>query len=83
MQIFSREETVRGSFYDAIAAKAARVVRSLHRHRDRYVKAWSAQTGISPTDAILVERQAWDASTSCMVTIVEIMTKEEAARRFG
>ena len=82
MQIHS-DGTLNGTLYAALAAKAERVTRALFRHRDRYVKAWSAQTGIKPTDAVLVERQAWDASASCMVAIVEIMTKEEATRRFG
>lgn len=37
-------------------------LRSLMRHRERYVKAWIAATGLHPTECVLVERRMGDGS---------------------
>lgn len=63
--------------------KADRMLRALMRHRERYLSAWIAQTGILPTDAVLVEREVWDRENAAMAKVVEVVTKAEAARRFG
>lgn len=66
----------------ALHAKAERMTRSLMRHRDRYLKAWLACTGLSPTDAVMVERQSFDRDTGSVVLTIEIVSKSEATRRF-
>ena len=38
-----------------IATLADRVLRSLMRHRERYLRAWIAATGLHPLEAELVE----------------------------
>lgn len=68
---------------ERLRQKADRMLRFLMRHRERYLKAWIAQTGILPTDAALVEREVWDRETVTMVKVIEIITKAEAARRYG
>lgn len=68
---------------EALRQKSARMLRALMRHRERYLKAWIAQTGILPADAVLVEREVWDRETVTMVKVIEIITKAEAARRYG
>ena len=70
------------AWVESMRAKAGRITRALFRHRDRYLKAWVAQTGILPTDAVIVERQQLDPAGATMVQIFEVMSKEEAARRF-
>lgn len=67
----------------ALRAKAERMTRSLMRHRDRYLKAWLACTGLNPTDAVMVERQSFDRDTGSVVLTVEIVSKADALRRFG
>lgn len=68
---------------EALRQKSARMLRALMRHRERYLAAWIAQTGILPTDAVLVEREAWDPQAATMIKVIEVVTKAEAARRYG
>lgn len=68
---------------ERLRQKADRMLRALMRHRERYLKAWIAQTGILPTDAVLVEREVWDRETVTIVKVVEVVTKAEAVRRYG
>ena len=51
----------------AIQQKAERIMRSLNRHRERYLRAWVAATGIDPRDAILVERHYPDGTITISV----------------
>jgi hypothetical protein len=45
----------------------------LAKHRERYVRAWVAATGIDPRDAVLVEQQHADGSVS-----IRVVHKSEA-----
>lgn len=39
---------------EQMAKRVKRIMRSLERHRERYVRAWIAATGIKPEEACIV-----------------------------
>lgn len=47
-------------FAEYVSKMAFRRMRAIDRHRERYVSAWYAQTGIDPRDAMLVEQDHAD-----------------------
>ncbi len=61
---------------DAFTEAATKAYRNLMRHRDRYLKAWLAATGIHPAEAELVERYETDGST-----VVEVRRKGPVVAR--
>jgi hypothetical protein len=52
---------------DALRAECDRVVRRLMRHRDRYLRAWIAATGLHPTEAMLEEHLSGSGSRTVVV----------------
>ncbi len=48
------------SFYDEISKSADRLFRDVIAHREKYLKAWVAETGIMPSEAVLIERKVVD-----------------------
>jgi hypothetical protein len=66
------------SFAD-VERKAAVIFRSLIRHRERYIRAWVAATGVHPKDAEIVECQELTANGVTMT--VTIRSKQEALSR--
>lgn len=57
----------------ALEAHADRVLRALMRHRERYLRAWVARTGIDPRDAELVEDLREPG-----VTVITVRVRKEA-----
>jgi hypothetical protein len=51
------------NFGERIAKLAERRLRLLARHRERYLTAWIAATGLHPTECVLVERTSADGLT--------------------
>jgi hypothetical protein len=49
-------------------ALVGRILRSLARHRERYVRAWIAATGMHPTECVLV---SWTTADGRHVTSIE------------
>ncbi len=49
---------------------ADRLIRSLMRHRDRYLRAWIAETGALPSECMLEERLVVDADVATARTVV-------------
>ena len=45
------------SFAEKLRAASDNLFRRLMRHRDRYVKAWIAATGLRPEESVLVEKR--------------------------
>lgn len=41
-------------FREKMAKRLLRLIRSMERHKERYVRAWIAATGIKPEDACIV-----------------------------
>lgn len=55
------------TFPDTLRAECDRMVRRLMRHRERYLRAWVAATGIHPTEAMLEERMLPGGVTQIVV----------------
>ena len=47
------------AFQKALSDLADKRARFLLRHRERFLKAWMAATGVDPREAVLVEETAW------------------------
>ncbi len=46
-----------GAFRDELLRRAGHLVKSLTRHRERYIRAWTAVYGLHPADCELVEER--------------------------
>jgi len=49
---------------------ADRLLRSLMRHRERYLRAWIAETGAPPSECVLEERLVVEADVAIARTVV-------------
>jgi predicted urease superfamily metal-dependent hydrolase len=66
----SWDEGTAAMWQRAIAELAAKKLRFVMRHRERYVKAWIAATGLHPTECKMVElHHPPDADGTMRVTI--------------
>lgn len=54
-------------FGEKLRKKAEKVYALLMQHRERYIRAWCAATGVYPTDAKLVERDNGDGSKTVTI----------------
>lgn len=55
------------TFSELVEARVVKIHRLLMRHRERYVRAWTAQTGLLPSESMLVERRMDDGSVQITV----------------
>lgn len=66
-----------------IAALVARKMRFLARHRERYVRAWIAATGMRPEDCMLVEEQLPMDTSGAIRMNVYIVPRRGGMRGLG
>lgn len=65
---------------DLLAARAVRFVGQLMKHRERYLRAWIAATGLHPTECELVE-EVWPADFNGVIRTRIYCRKSSVGRR--
>ena len=71
------------AFGDSISASSARIIRNLMRHRERYLKAWIALTGLSPDECELVEEVYPMGPDFTIRTVVTVRRRRAASSAGG
>lgn len=66
-------------FLDALHLAGQRLYKCLMRHRDRYIKAWVAATGVYPTEAVLKEYRT-ETGFETQVVLQRLEDKDETLR---
>jgi hypothetical protein len=61
---------------------AQRMLKSLMRHRERYLRAWIASTGLRPEECMLIEEVLPVSADGIIRTHVYVVPKREGALKY-